>query len=62
MYFDRFDILEAWYLYLSHTHDGQGSEAYARLSKMSTYFSPRPSLSVHTLSENGRLIYDQLVA
>ena len=61
MYFDRFDICEAWYLYLSRYHTGQWSPEYERLSRMSEYFSPRPMLCGMTLSENGRAIYDSLV-
>ena len=58
MYFDRFDIVEAWYLALSHCHGGQWSPEYARLSKITTYFRPSPLLSVDTLSENAREIYE----
>lgn len=61
MYFDRYDVCEAWYLFLCDYHEGQGSRFYARLSKMSTYFSPSPMLSYETLNENGRVIYDNLV-
>ena len=57
-YFDRFDIAEAWYLALSHCYEGQGSHEYRRLSRMGDYFKPRPSLSVGTLNENARAIYD----
>lgn len=57
-YFDRIDIAEAWYLALSHCHGGQSSREYARLSKLSRIMRPRPSLSVETLSENARLIYE----
>lgn len=62
MYFDRFDIAEAWYLALSHCHGGQWSREYARLCKLGRSFRPRPSLSVDTLSENGREIYDSACA
>jgi len=62
MYFDRFDIAEAWYLALSHCHGGQWSDEYARLCSMGRYFRPSPSLSVETLSENGRAIYDAACA
>ena len=58
MYFDRFDIAEAWYLALSHCHGGQSSQTYERLCKLSRSFRPRPSLSVETLSENAREIYE----
>jgi hypothetical protein len=57
MHFDRFDICEAWYLALSHCHGGQWSREYSRLSRLSGYFSPRGSLAVDTLTDNGREIY-----
>lgn len=60
MYFDRFDIIEAWYLWLSYNHEGQTSVNYRRLCNMDTYFSPRDSLSYETLSENAKEIYDNL--
>ena len=57
MYFERFDICEAWYLALSHCHGGQGSGSYERLSGMLAYFKPSPTLTVDSLSDNGREIY-----
>jgi hypothetical protein len=57
MYFDRFDIAEAWYLALSDCHNGQWSREYARLCKLSRSFRPRRSLSLETLSENALEIY-----
>ena len=62
MYFDRFDIAEAWYLALSHCHGGQWSREYARLCKLSRRFRPSPLLRVDTLSENAREIYDAACA
>jgi hypothetical protein len=62
MYFDRFDICEAWYLALSHCHGGQWSREYARLCAMRRYFRPSPMLSVETLSDNAREIYDRACA
>jgi hypothetical protein len=59
MYWDRFDICEAWYLALAHCHGGQASREYSRLCKLMTYFRPSPFLSVNSLSENGREIYEQ---
>ena len=61
MYFDRFDIVEAWYLALSHCHSGQSSDAYIRLCHVEKYFRPRPMLNLDTLSENGRVIYDNAI-
>ena len=58
MFFDRFDIVEAWYLALAHCHRGQRSEEYQRLCKVGLYFRPSPFLSVETLTENGRAIYE----
>jgi hypothetical protein len=60
MYFDRFDVVEAWYVWLSHNHDGMFSDRYKRLSKISTYFDPRPDLEYETLTENGKVIYNNL--
>ena len=62
MYFDRFDICEAYYLALSHCHGGQWSREYARLSRMGQYFKPSPMLSVESLSDNARVIYDDACA
>ena len=62
MYFDRFDIAEAYYLFFAHYHEGQASKKYRRLSCMSRYFKPSPLLSVETLTENGREIYEALAA
>jgi hypothetical protein len=58
MYFDRFDICEAYFLALSHCHGGQWSTEYARLCKLMSYFKPSTMLSIETLSDNGREIYD----
>jgi hypothetical protein len=58
MYWDRWDIVEAWYLALSDCHGGQYSDTYARLCRMQEYFRPSPFLSVESLSENGREIYE----
>ena len=61
MYFDRFDICEAWYCFLAEYHEGAMSKRYARLCKLLTYFKPRPSLSVESLNDNAREIYQNLV-
>ena len=59
--FTTFDIAEAWYLALSHCHDGQSSKEYKRLSHMSNYFTPNPWLSVERLNDNAKVIYDNAV-
>ena len=60
VYFDRFDITEAYYLALSHCHNGQWSPEYARLCKMQKYFKPSISLRYDTLTENGKTIYNNV--
>jgi len=57
MYFDRFDIVEAYYLAFSECHSGQWSKEYSRLCKIMSYFKPRHGLSSETLTENGKEIY-----
>ena len=58
MYFDRFDIAEAWYLALSDCHGGQWSKEYERLCKLSRYYTPGMfSPNYASLSENGKEIY-----
>ena len=59
MYFDRFDIVEAWYLALSDCHAGQWSDSYARLCKLEKYYDPSPFLNKAMLSENGKIIYEE---
>jgi hypothetical protein len=64
-YFNRFDIAAAWYVFLVQWHDGRarGWASYGRLSRLLGYFKPSALLNAEDdLSENGRLIYDQLVA
>lgn len=58
MYFDRFDIVAAWYLALSHCHGGQWSAEYRRLCRMMNYYKPSAWVSVESLTENGRVIYE----
>jgi hypothetical protein len=61
-YFDRFDICAAWNLYLQHTHTGQGSRAYQRLSRLGTFFRPGHSQDTVTgLEENALAIYARLL-
>lgn len=58
--FNRFDILEAHYLWLSHNHPGQWSLEYMNLSRLLEYFKPAPNLSYWGLTDNGKLIYNLL--
>lgn len=60
MYFDRFDVCEAWYLALVEYHGGQGSWTYKRLGKLLKYFKPSPMLrggDLFKLTPNGQEIY-----
>ena len=61
MHFDRFDICEAYYLALMHTHGGQTSPEYLKLCRLRAYFTPRPTLRVQTLNTNAREIYNAAV-
>lgn len=61
MYFNRFDIVEAYYLALSHCHTGQSSKEYKRLSQITEYFNPSFNLSYETLSDNGKIIYQNVI-
>lgn len=60
-YFDRFDIVTAYYLFFAHYHEGQGSRMYARLSKILTYFKPGLGVQNNMMNENTQAIYDNLV-
>lgn len=60
MYFDRTDILMAWYLYLAETHEGQWSDKYRRLCKLQKHFVPGPSFGYETMTDNARAIYRRL--
>lgn len=62
LFFDRFDICEAYILYGMLYHGGQWSKEYrdqCRAMRLMTQI--RSSLSVETLSENARAIFDSLV-
>jgi len=59
--FDRFDICEAYYVYLAAHHEGMGSHKYERLCRLLDYFDPRPSLrDVRDLTDNGYAIYQTI--
>lgn len=63
MFFDRFDIVEAHYAFACDYHSGQWSELYAKLSRISKYFTPSPLWrGFESLSENAQEIYNNLVA
>ena len=73
MYFDKFDICEAYYIYLYNWNSGGVTNRWyttsrncrreqsisAQLHRIG--FKPSPFLSEETLTENGRAIYNDLV-
>ena len=59
-YYNRFDVVEANYIFCSDYHNGQSSYLYKRLCRMLKYFSPSPTLNFYSLSENGKEIYENL--
>ena len=63
MYFDRFDICEAYYIFASLYHAGEGSEEYKIFGRLHALkFKPGPMKADRDqLSENGQAIYDGLV-
>ena len=64
MYWNRFDIVAAYALFLEHFHEGQFSRKYQRLSKIRTYYKVggnRSYLDEVMSSENAKEIYDRLV-
>ena len=63
MYWDRFDICEAYYWYAVTHHTGQNSPEYAIRGRLAALnFSPGLSTQHGKLSENAQAIYERLVA
>jgi len=62
MYFNRFDICEAYYCFASDWHGGQWSKEYMIFSRLHHMgFKARQSLSFETLTDNAKQIYLNLV-
>lgn len=62
MYFDRFDIVEAHYVFACDYYDGMGDDLYIKMCRISKYFKPSPLLmGFESLSENAKEIYNNLV-
>ena len=64
MFFDRFDIVEAYWLYFCENYSGMFHPNNVRRCRIETNlkFKPAPNLSYKTLGENSKYIYDSLVA
>lgn len=60
MFWNRFDIVEAHYLFCRDYHVGM-DDLYTRLCRIREYFKPDPRLDYDHLTENGQTIYDTLV-
>jgi hypothetical protein len=61
MYFDRFDIVTAYYFYFIDFHNGQWSIEYQRLCRITGYFNPSPLLnSIEDCNENTIAIYNNI--
>lgn len=62
MYFDRFDILSAYYLFAMDYHSGQFSKVYKYLGRaLKCGFKPGPIFGYRSLSDNGKEIYKNLI-
>jgi len=61
MYFDRFDIVSAYYVFFVQYHEGQWSDKYRRLCKIQSYFKPGVSVQNGELEDNALEIYKSLV-
>ena len=63
MYFDRFDICEAYYVFAVLWHGGQWSPEYRFFGRLESIgFKPSPLLrDEKSLNENGRAIYNGLI-
>lgn len=62
MYFDRFDICEAYYVFASLHHGGQWSKTYRIFGRLESIgFRPRRSISKDSLTDNGQEILAGLV-
>ena len=63
MYFDRFDIVEAYWLYLCEHYSGMFHPNYIRRCRIETNLKYKPAfnISYENMSENSQIIYDSLV-
>lgn len=63
MYFDRFDICAAHWMFAMLWHDGQGSRTYGKFAQLERLqFRPSPLWSIPAdLEPNAREIYKNLV-
>ena len=62
MYFDTYDIVQAYYLFFEQNYSWMFHPNYIRRCRMEKYFRPDMFLSYENLNENGQAIYDNLVS
>lgn len=62
MEFDTFDILSAYWLFGSENHGGQFTKEYTYMGRAEKCgFRPGPIFSYDSLTDNGQMIYDNLM-
>lgn len=57
----RFDVVDGFYWFFNDYHGGQFSDMYARLCRISRYFTPGP-LATGPSTEESQAVYDDLAA
>lgn len=65
MYFDRFDICEAYYLFAAMYHEGQWSREYAIFGRLNRLGFRPGACGINgpdDLTENAREIFERLVS
>ena len=64
MYFDRFDIVEAYHLWFTHYYDGMFHPNYIRRCRIEENLQFRPSMchSYESLTENGQFIIKKILS
>lgn len=55
---DRYSIVEGYYWWLIEHHNGQSSREYARLSRITGYYSPSPI--AHGPRDEAMYVYQRL--
>lgn len=59
-YYNRWDIIDAYFWFFNHYHEGQGSLKYERMCRITDYYEPG-LYAREPRTENSNTIYKQLV-
>jgi hypothetical protein len=59
--FTRYDIVEGYYWFLTHTYMGQGDKRYARLCRIQAYFSPGCNQTGPEVGTSAEIVYNALM-